>query len=569
MPSGFLRRFASFVAVVAAGQALPAAADSPARRWFPDRPVAWDENDAEHVDRAPEPTHLQELDLALLIRDSLAGEADRALALDAGRPAEDVNALDEVPCSTWFCPRNHLRPMPPAAVAAGPPVFAPRPPLRITKGKDNGVTAGFQVRDAAGRKFMLKFDPAGHVGLTTGAEMVGERIFHAAGYNVPGAFLVDLAPADLIVDPAATFRLHGVESRPLTDARVRALLAGTGRLADGRIRAVATPWLPGKILGGFDMTGRRPDDPNDRVPHEHRRSLRASWVLFAWLAEIDAGSINSLDSYVEEAGRRFVRHYVIDFGATLGSASWTPKGVKTGEYLIEVGRTLRALASLGLYRRSFQNSRDEWQRAVAERPSVGWFPADSFDPDAFRTNNKVPAHMRRTDRDLYWGAKLVTSFSDAQLAAVVATAGLAAADAAYLERALRVRRDIIGHRYLRAVAAIEHPSMAPDGSRVCFEDLALARGYARPVEARYLIEVTDGTDGRIATYQQGAAGPVTCVWIGDTERHTTGYRIVGIRTQFTATAGGAGTNVSKAARLHLRWRDGDRRFVLVGLERDE
>jgi hypothetical protein len=44
---------------------------------------------------------------------------------------------------------------------------------------------------------------------------------------------------------------------------------------------------------------------------------------------------------------------------------------------------------------------------------------------------------------------------------------------------------------------------------------------------------------------------------------------VGIRTQFAATAGRAGTNVSKAARLHLRWRDGDRRFVLVGLERDE
>ena len=60
--------------------------------------------------RAPEPTHLQDLDTTLLMRDSLANEVDRVLSLEGGRPALDVNALDEVPCSTWFCARNHLAP---------------------------------------------------------------------------------------------------------------------------------------------------------------------------------------------------------------------------------------------------------------------------------------------------------------------------------------------------------------------------------------------------------------------------------------------------------------------------
>jgi hypothetical protein len=119
------------------------------------------------------------------------------------------------------------------------------------------------------------------------------------------------------------------------------------------------------------------------------------------------------------------------------------------------------------------------------------------------------------------------------------------------------------------VAAIEHPSMAPDGSRVCFEDLAIARGHAQPVEVRYTVEVTDGAGGRIAAFEQEAGGPVACVSIGGTQSHAGSYRIVSIRTRFIGTAGRAGTNVSKASRLHLRWRDDAGRFVLVGLERDE
>jgi len=239
-----------------------------------------------------------------------------------------------------------------------------------------------------------------------------------------------------------------------------------------------------------------------------------------------------------------------------------------GEYPIEVGRSLRALVSLGLYHRPFEDRRDEWQAMVAQRPSIGYFPAETFDPDSYRGNRKLPTHVRMTERDAYWGAKVVTSFSDQQLAAVVATARLFPQDAAYIEHALRVRRDIIGRRYLRATAAVENPVVTDDGAQVCFQDLAIARGYAAPGEVRYLVAVGDGHGKNLSAFQQAATGDRACLpFAGDAVG--SGYRVVRVAAQLAGAAGGAQASTTKAARIHLRWRAGEHRFVVVGLERDE
>jgi hypothetical protein len=545
------------------------AASAKELRWFPDRPVAWFEHDDAPVASAPEETHLQELDTTLIIRDGLANEIDRALALEGRTPAQDVNAADEVPCSTWFCARNHLHPMTPEEVVAGPAAVAPVLPFKIVKGKDEGASTGFQVADATGRKFMLKVDPAGHLGMATGGELVGYRIFHAAGYNVPGAFHTDLRPQDFTLDPRATYKLRRVQKRPLTWEKVNLQLAGVARLPDGRIRAVAIPWMPGQLLGGFDMLGRRADDPNDRIPHQHRRSLRANWILFAWLSVLDPSSVNTMDAYVEEGGRKFVRHYHFDFGCAFGSGtSHVQSPHQEGEYPIEVGRTLRAFVSLGLYHRSFQDQRPEWERLVAQYPAIGFLPAEDFDPDAYRTNYKLPTHIRMTDRDAYWGTKVVTSFTDAQIDALVAVADLPSGDAHYVDHALKVRRDILGRRYLRAMAAVESPALSDDGARVCFQDLSIARGYAQPWEIRYKIDVTDGHGARLFEGEQMSSGSTTCVPVGGAGPGS-GYRIVSVTTRLGGGAGAPQKSTTKASRIHLRWRAGEGRFVVVGLERDE
>jgi hypothetical protein len=563
---------------------VAAAAATSHTRWFSDRPVAWDEHDDGDTPAPPAPSHLQELQAALTLRDSVANEADRILSLEGPTSGRDVNALDEVPCSTWFCPRHHLHPMTNDELVAGPALVAPRLPFTVIKGKDLGAASGYQIKDAAGRRFMLKFDVAGHLGMANAGEMIGSRIFHAAGYNVPGAVTVDLTPADLHVAPTATYLLFRVQKRPLTEEHLRNTLSKAAYLPDGRLRAVAVPWIDGTVLGGFDMIGVREGDPNDRIPHQHRRSLRASWVLFAWLSVLDPSSINTLDSYTESGGRHFVRHYFFDFGCSFGSATVYAQGVhQDGEYLVEVGRTLASLFSFGLYRRPFQDRRDEWTRLVRQHPALGYFPAETFDPDNFRTNRKLPTHMRMTDRDAYWGAKLVSAFTDEQLAALVATAGLGAADAAYLEHGLRVRRDIIARRYLGAFAAVEGPRTADDGKRLCFDDLTVSRGYARAQDVTYLLEVDDGAGRRLAAYEQVAVASNTCVSMGGPPAAAAGagagaapgataltdaaagYRVITIRTRHRDSAGA----VTKATHVHLRWREREGQFVVVGLERDE
>jgi hypothetical protein len=563
---GLLRRAVVIWLVAFATGATSAHAEP---RWFADRPVAWFEHDDADVRVVPAATDLQELDQTLVIRDGLEGEVDRTLSLEGRTPALDVNAADEVPCSTWFCARNHLHPMTPAEVAADPPGEPPVLPLTVVKGKDGGASTGFQVVDAKGRKFMLKVDPAGHMGIATGAELVGYRLFHAAGYDVPGAFHTDLrVEDDLKLDPHATFKLRSVQKRPYTRARFEEQLAHAAHLSDGRLRAISVPWMRGELIGGFDLKGRREDDPNDRIPHERRRSLRGNWVLFAWLAVLDPSAINTMDSYVTEGNRHFIRHYHFDFGCALGSStSHAQSPHQQGEYPVEVGRSLRALMSLGFYHRPFEDQRGEWERLVAQYPSIGYLPED-FDPDSYRTNRKLPTHIRMTDRDAYWGAKIVTSFSNAQIDAVMATADLPAPDAAYATHALEVRRDILGRRYLRAVTAVEEPAVSGDGAQICFQDLAIARGYAAPWEATYQVAVSDGLGHGLFAGEQRSTGPRACVPLGGAGPGS-GYRVVAISTRLAGGAGLRDIGVAKTSRIHLRWRTAEGRFVVVGLERDE
>jgi hypothetical protein len=165
-----------------------------------------------------------------------------------------------------------------------------------------------------------------------------------------------------------------------------------------------------------------------------------------------------------------------------------------------------------------------------------------------------------TDRDAYWGAKVVTSFTDAQLTAVVDAAQLDADDAAYVARALRVRRDVIGRRYLTAMTAVEAPAVVVVAGvpSVCFDDLAIARGYAEAPRVRYHVQIADDRGRRLVDGMAAAQGARTCV---AAPAIAGGYRVMAIGAEL---AGEDGTwRAAKVSRIHVAGGH------VVGLERDE
>src|SRR5205823_902017 len=134
---------------------------------------------------------------------------------------------------------------------------------------------------------------------------------------------------------------------------------------------------------------------------------------------------------------------------------------------------------------------EPWRRAHQETdiPSVGNFEAAVYEPEDFRSLQPYQPFRERTPRDEYWGAKLVASFSDAQIAAAIAAVGYEDPRApGVLLALLRARRDKVLRYWFARIVPLDF--FRVDGGRLTFHDLAVdrglsaARGYDVRLEAR-------------------------------------------------------------------------------------
>ncbi len=362
------------------------------------------------------------------------------------REAANVDDADQVRLpSTWWQPRVGFHAVTPRQILGGPgPGTGPAPgPWTVVKGKAQGVTPGFQIRDARGDRFLIKFDPPGYPDLASGADVIGCRLLWAAGYNVPDDAVATFRAEDLQIDPKASYTDPSGHKRPMTRAYLDGVLAQVDRRADGSFRCITSRLLPGTPLGPFAYRGRRPDDPEDRVPHELRRELRGLWALCAWIDHADSRSPNTLDMWVTEGDRSFVRHYLIDFSAVLGAGPRGPRWVGTGtEYYADFRTMGREAGTLGL-------APFEWERwRASDLPAIGGIDPDHFDAAGWRPDYPNPAFDERTARDVRWGARIVASFTDEQIRAVVGFARFTdPRAAATMTRLLVARRDAIARRF--------------------------------------------------------------------------------------------------------------------------
>src|SRR5262249_40411922 len=217
-------------------------------------------------------------------------------------------------------------------------------------------------------------------------------------------------------------------------------------------RSMASRFIAGKLVGPFSYDGTRSDDPNDIYPHEDRRELRGLAVFAAWLNHHDTRSIHSMDSLVTENGVPYLKHYLLDFGSTLGSNGTGPKHPWSGhQYTIDNKAAAVQMVTFGFYL-------PRWERtSYPKLTGVGRFDSWPFHPLSWKPNYPNPSFLVMDQADAFWAAKQVAAFSDAEIRALVETGEFSDPRAAdWITRCLIERRDKIAAAWYSRVLPLDN-----------------------------------------------------------------------------------------------------------------
>ncbi|MEO5923689.1 MAG: hypothetical protein ABIR70_07685 [Bryobacteraceae bacterium] len=358
--------------------------------------------------------------------------------------AQGVNTLGEPLQGPWWEARHYYQPMTPAQLKAGPGQnLVPAPGTwTVVSAKNEGVTPGFVILDSQNRRFFIKFDPLSNPEMATASDAIASRFYYAMGYHVPENHVIHFKQEQLKL--RANVKITGTtgEPRSMTDRDLTELLIKVPKSPDGSYRATASAALPGRPIGPPRYYGTRSDDPNDIVPHEHRRDQRGMRVIDAWLDHDDSRAINNLDAIMEENGVSYVRHNLLDFGSTLGSGTERANSPRTGSYYFTWKDSAKQLFTLGLMPAYWATAN------YPNYPSIGKFESKVFDPERWVPEYPNSAFRNSLPDDDFWGAKQVTAFTNDDIRAIVSTGELSDKKAEeWLIECLIQRRDKIGRVY--------------------------------------------------------------------------------------------------------------------------
>ncbi|MFH1842954.1 MAG: hypothetical protein ABIF77_07075, partial [bacterium] len=283
---------------------------------------------------------------------------------------------------------------------------------------------------------------------------------------------------------------------------------------DGRYRALVSRYLPGRPVGGYAYRGTRDDDPNDIIPHEYRRSLRGLRVFGAWLNHVDQKVDNSLDVYVEQDGRRFLRHYLVDFDGCLGGYWAARHESRIGfAYEVDLKEVVTGIPSFGLFSRPYEALDSADHSDQLEHPEIGLFESEVYDPAGWQPNYLNAFLSACQPADVYWAGTVLARVSDEVIAAAVA-AGRYEDPAAteILTRVLIERRDRTVEWALGAVTPVVvdgDPELVDDGLRIPARDALMAAG--RPSRHRFEVEVLDQEGAALVRSSDLGVGPACTV----------------------------------------------------------
>ena len=407
--------------------------------------------------------------------------------------AHNINVLDDVPESSWYTYRHYHKEMNVEELKRGPNTEAPDTSGKWTifSAKLEGANPGFFIKDEQGNRYLIKFDGYKYPELTTGAEVIGTKIFYAAGYTVPEAVITNVDPNQIEIKDGVMMENPDGSERQMVRADLDVIFDVRPVNEQGKIRALASKFVNGIPKGPWNFEGTRDDDPNDRVDHEHSREIRGMRIISSWLNDTDRRDANTMAVYNSDG---YIDHYVQDFGNTLGANGGNiHKPIYGRAYLIDLRYMMLQTAALGFYVNS-------WETVEADVPlkSVGYFKADRLKPEGWVSAHPLPPFENMTMRDAFWGAKIVSSFSDEDIRAIVETADYSDQRAVdYLTETLIKRRDIISEYWFTKINPLDKFSAELIDEHtlfISFTDLGVESGVYSSDETEYEFKFSIGEE---------------------------------------------------------------------------
>ena len=525
-------------------------------RRFPLRQVMWTDDDRRPF--APQPRTTFNPYIWDAVDHTVFRQASELFTYELDREALNVNAVDEVADSSWFTNRIGRHPMTADELALGPCASLAQPPFpwRVVRGKSDGSSPGAVIEAADGRRYVFKVDFR-QPERATAADVIATRILHAVGYFVPCNQVVFFEPGDVVIDSSATMR-----GAPYGPEQLAALVAASGRAPDGRRRASLSLFVEGVPLGGWRFEGRRGDDPNDVVDHQHRRETRGMYVASSWLNHVDSRAENNMSVWMESGGGQgHVRHYVLDAGDTFG-ISWHEDALvrRLGHsHYLDLQHALEDFVTLGIAERPWTNpARREGFEVFAYYPNV-----EDYVPDQWRNGYPNPAFERRTERDMAWMARIISRFDRQDLAAIVELGRWSdPRHGAILVGTLWGRRARLLERWLTRVSPLSDVEVR--GAELCATDLAVRSGI-RDARARNYRARAYAPGGRLPLAEGwSVAGSEICVPL---PRQSPGSASVYLVVDVQASTVGHEPPAPLRAHLYEHPPGSVPAFTLVGVER--
>ncbi len=414
--------------------------------------------------------------------------------------AQDINIYDEVADSAFFENRHGRSPLSTEALEKG---YAendgpsPEGPITVTKGKTEGLHPGFFIEDARGDKYLLKFDPVTNWGLNTSAEVIASRFYYAIGYNVPQYTIFTFDPERMVPSEKATAVDRTGFKKKLTPELLQQFLIQLPRDEQGRLRASASKILKGENKGAFSFVGKRKEDPADTILHERRRAIRALRVFASWLNNNDVRRQNTLDMWVTEDGKSYLKHFLIDFNSALGGAAGGPKPpMFTHEYMVDYGEITKNMAGLGFRESDWQKRWKDNGEKENESPAQGYLDNHYFFAEKYKIQLPNYAVKDLTRADGFWAAKIIMTFTDDDLRAMIKAGELPTPeDAEFIFNVLAGRRQAIGQYWFSKSSPLDRFELK-DG-RLSFSDLEVHYGFTPAEGSIYSVEgIAAGKKGR-------------------------------------------------------------------------